>query len=302
MRVIELYKKRNLNGILSDSMSFIQQNARVLFTNLALLLLPLALIGAYFALRTMNVGTEIVNAFTTGDYQPLMEIGVYYIVNMFITLVTSSVVFTVCSIIMLKYASGELMPKAGLGSLQPLLVPYTLKTILTFLLLLLITGAVGAIFGLLCIISPWFLILVFFVLILLSITLSLSFFPIYFKNAGIVQAISEGWKIGWQKKGTTFVIILIASLMVSIISSFFSIPFYIYYFSKLMLFSNPAAGMEGVVPVDAISYITYCFATFGSYLMTPFYVIPLAFHYCSAREESEGLSMNSEVDQFETME
>ncbi len=304
METIELYKKRKLNEIMTDSFNFIQRNALVLFKNLALAILPIALIQTFVSLRQVNSVKGLMGSLYS--LQDLSSNSVPYfqsvLTSTLISLAGYAIIYSICAAIMLKDESGALNPKTNLKDLKGSLIAFAPNTLSVLFICMLAIAAVAFFFGSLAAsASFWFLIPLVVVIILLIPPLSLTVFPLYFKNTGIKDALIEGSKTGWKKKGSILAILLISTLLLYLVNSFLAIPYYISFFlGELFPGDFLQFGFFNVGGI--ISYITLFISIFGNLLLIPFIFIPLALQYCSGREELEGVSMVNEVEHFENIE
>ncbi len=300
---IELYKKRKLSEVLADSMNFIQYNAKAIFKNLALVSLPFAVVAAYFSKYQASSAFSSAFLGMNGIASDTFLTGI--LVYMLVVIIAHSVIYGTCASMMRKYESEELTAKTRLSDLSTDLLPFSLKTLALFLIVftvaILIIFLVAFAFLSVLNVRSWVILLLIVLFFTMIVPLSMVFFPMYFKNISIWASFSEGIRIGLKKWGSTFVVLLVGSLFIWLMSMFLSVPYYIALFLQGILGTNAIdiTGSGSFLITDIIMYVGSFIMVYGTFLVTPFIFVPLAFQYCRIREEEEGVSMESEIDHFD---
>jgi hypothetical protein len=131
--------------------------------------------------------------------------------------------------------------------------------------------------------------------IYLAISLSMFIPILVIENKGFGDAFSRSFKIVGKKWWWTFLILLVAGIMVAIISGILSIP------AMIMGISNVFLSIKSGNPADMYipGYIIYSSIT--SAISQLFYIIPylaIAFQYFSIVEMEERPSLDQKIDQL----
>jgi hypothetical protein len=146
----------------------------------------------------------------------------------------------------------------------------------------------------------------FFVLpgIYLMITLSLAL-PIYlFEDEGIGTAFSKSFRLIKSKWWSTFGLLFVTSVIASIISYVFAIPFYAIFLGDLFTSigdsgSDPSAVFAAFSSWYAIVGIAVMMI--GAYITYLIPIIALGFQYFNLSERVEGRGIRNQINEFETV-
>ncbi len=306
----KLFRTRTFGEVLSDSISFIQKYAKVIFKSIALIIIPICMIQGYFA--NSYFGTVLSTSITGGNYEDptamAYSLGFNLLAIYVLSIVTSSVIYGLCATIMTWHHEGKLTKQTTLKEMKSDIIHYAIKTFQSFLsigiciiigvMILAIAGGIlgaigGAVLGIIVVFLLVFAILIF------MLPLFLAPYPVYFKNYGIINALIEGYRYGFQHWGRTFGVSFLMGLLMSIGQGIFIVPLYIVLFIKLMLTTTSTA--DSFFIGDIAGYISGILFAFGTYIFLPLIVIPMGFHYTSIVEEKEGVSLQEQIKNFEEL-
>jgi hypothetical protein len=137
------------------------------------------------------------------------------------------------------------------------------------------------------------------ILALLLIPLSLTL-PIYLfeEHISIIDAIKKSWKLGtstlWGMVGLMIVLYIISS----VIQSVAMIPWGITIFVGTIFSTVQESTMNQSVIYKFLLYLFGLIQSFGLYASSMIGLIGLAFHYFHAREKVEGVSIESNISNF----
>ncbi len=285
---INFYARRDLGDRLSVTFRFIREHWKILLKYAALLALPFALIQGYFMFSV----TDMTSIYTNDVPGMLFSVGGYLLVHL-----SCMVVMSAFAASLLKaYDEGRLSPAAKWKDFTHFM-PFVGRTLTMVVVLIgLCVAAVIAII-ILAMLPTVGLVLSMLVLfggfIAILPPLTLVFYPLYFEGMREGRAFKKGFALGWKNWGTTFVMMLVLSILVSTISYVFAIPTYVWSFATMFGYQfDPFAGYQ---------YVASFLASFGSYVMQPVLFIGMAFHYFACREKAEQVSVQASVANFENL-
>ncbi|GHV30780.1 hypothetical protein FACS1894177_03980 [Bacteroidia bacterium] len=300
MDKIEFYKNRTLSERFSASVDFLKQNWKILYKNILIGALPLAIAGGYFLQYYQQA--SFTNVYSGNTFSNPLFVVLYLICMVSLMIYLNAMTGAV----LIKYHEGNLDSSTGWGDLYSSMMSLSAKTFLIGLIIWSII--VVAIAFVAIIISLFFsgitlgeemaffgIILLFVVLILLGFVLifspflALAHYPAYFSGAGIWESIKIAFGMGFRNWGNVVVTLLLSGIVMAIISMIFSVPNSI----VAMFFSR-----------GEISILTFIFAfiaLLGNVLTYPVMFIFIAFQYFSIVENEQGVSLQSKVDEFENL-
>ena len=298
---IEFYKNRNIGERFSVAFDFLKQNWKVLYKNILIGGLPLAIIMGFLLTRQNSMQYT---AIPFGFILPSL-------LSLLMSFLTVVYMYSMTASILLHYDRNQLTETTGWDDLKETFFRFTGKTslitLLLFIPLLIIIGIIGAIFYI-SFSSSWdfysdanmgivglqvlFIILISFLFIGAIIAFAPSFtilyFPALFSGKGILQSIKMSFVLGFKNWGSLFVAILLYGILMIIVYVIFSAPFQV-----ITVFSGGN--------LSIISFIFATFSTIGNILTYPIMVLIFAFQYFSIVEKEEGISLKSQLDEFENL-
>ena len=295
---IEFYKNRGIGERFSVAIDFLKQNWKVLYKNILLLGLPLAIIMGYFLARQTDAQalTDLPNLF------------LYYGIFMIISITNMIYMYSMTGAVLHHYECGQLTESTGWNSLKDTFFKFSGKTTLIILVvyipIIIIVAIFAAIFGVSVTAfssegpqAISILLLIFFILLLLGGIIALApsfimlFFPSYFSKKTIWESIKASIVLGFKNWGSLFVAIILVGIVITVASLVFNMPFQI-----MSIFTTIRGG-----GINIFSYILAIFSTTGTMLTTPIMIIIFAFQYFSIVEKEEGISLKSQLDEFENL-
>ncbi|GHT07553.1 hypothetical protein FACS189426_01150 [Bacteroidia bacterium] len=282
---IEFYKNRNLGERFSAAIDFLKQNWKVLYKNVFIIAIPLSLISGY----SMQYYTSFSGSIDAFDFSKVaVNIITSFIYGIFLCATTGTV--------LLKYEEGTLTKKSGWNDLKATLIPLSGKACL-------INLVVGGIFIAITVLYGWLafalasddfplMALALFIYIAVVVALlpsfSLVYFPAFFTGKSAFESIKIATNLGFKNWGTTFVVILLVSVFIFGVSLIFSIP------NTILTFAF--AGEH-----NFLTFISASVASFSTAIITPFVIVLFAFQYFAITEKEEGISLQTQVDDFENL-
>jgi len=298
MERIEFYKNRSLSERFSASIDFLKQNWKVLYKNVLIGALPLAIIGGFFMQYYQQLSFG--NIYSSRTFPNLFFISLYFVVIIIMVIYVNAMTGAVLK----KYGEEKLTSSTGWGELSGTMFSLFGKTFLIGLILwgivlIVIAIIAGLIIMLFSGISSGggafaFIIGMISVFIALGFIfifapfLSLAPYPAYFSGAGIWESIKIAFGMGFRNWGNVIVTLLLAGIAMYIIAMIFSIPNVI-----VTLFSRGE--------VTVLTFIFSFIALLGNILTYPIMFIFIAFQYFSIVEKEQGVSLQSKVSEFENL-
>jgi hypothetical protein len=294
---IEFYRSRDIGERFYAAIDFLKQNWKVLYKNILIIGLPLAVIMGYLAAwqpaMIQNLGTS---GFTAAGLAGAMF---FVIILFFVSFLNGIYIYAMTGSVLLHYDRKQLSETTGWSELKNTFFRLAGKFILISLILILfftiiagiITGfavTVSSLFGNSPVAIAFSVFLIIGGMIAILPSCILFYYPAFFSGKGIWESIQISFVLGFKNWGGLFVAIILAGIVFFILSMFFSAPY------QIILLILPGQ----------VTFLTYIFATFstiGSLLLTPIMIIIFAFQYFSIVEKEEGVSLQSQVDEFENL-
>jgi len=293
---IEFYKNRSIGDRFSVAFDFLKQNWKALYKNILWGGLPLAIIMGYFTAQMSGVRPVSIT--------DLPRFLLFYVLLMLVSFVINIYLSSMAGAVLFHYDRNQLTETTGWNDLKDDFFRFagkiTLITLMVFIPIIIIAAIFGGIIGFMTsalslggvrtIFVLFFLtvLLLLGVLIALAPSLSIMYFPACFSGKTNVESIKVAFKLGFKNWGNLFVALLLAGIVLIVISIVFSLPYEI-----VNLFSR-----------GQLSIISYIFATFsaiGTLVISPIVMVIFAFQYFSIVEREEGVSLQSQVDEFENL-
>ena len=302
MGKIEFYKNRSLGDRFSASAQFIRQNWLVFFKNIIIPAIPIVLIQAFFSMRYSGFLSSLLGNLRNMenlDYMNNMMSPSYMgsaLLLGLLSFILMLYMYAMSGSLMSYYNEGLLTKETKFKELSGKMFSNMGKMFLVMLLLIVIIFVVFFILALLMaavmssnsgIMAVIFMIIMFAAIFAIMPPVALSYFPAFFQGAGVWGSIKKGIGLGFKNWGSTFATIFIAGIITAIISYIFGLPYQLW-----IMFS----GGSGI-----IGYILALISTIGTLLVTPLTFVFLAFQYFSIVEKEEGISLQSQVDEFDDL-
>jgi len=294
---IEFYKNRSIGERFSVAIDFLKQNWKVLYKNILLGGLPLAIMMGYFLAR--QISTQ-----TLGD---LSVFFLYYGSFIFLSIINLIYIYSMTGAVLDKYERNQLTETTGWNDLSNSFFRFAGKTfnimLIVYIPLILIFCAIALLFGFSATAFAsnttqssilLFMLIIFFIIgaaIAFSPSLSVLFFPSYFSDKGIIESVKTSFSLGFKNWGSLMVAIILTAIVIMLLSLVFTLPFQI-----ISMFS-----MFGGREFSMISFILATLSTIGTLLTTPIMIIIFAFQYFSIVEKEEGVSLQSKFEEFEKL-
>ncbi len=292
---IEIYKPRDFAERLAVTFKFIRKNFGVIMKNTAWFIVPIALIQSWFMKDVMGVfmnASLLQNKLGT-DYVNLL---ISYGATVILMLIVTVILYSLTASMIKAYDRGMLNKNTTIGDLKDF-GSFVAKTFLIMLCAMIAAGGSAFLAGaVLILISPFLVFLLVVGVIVVLPSLSLIYYPAYYEGLSVWESIVKGFRLGFKHWGTTFLMVIVLSIVFGVIQYVLVIPLYIWLFVKMLLLSDTSHWYEPL-----IAYLTTLVSCLGSYIIIPPMVIGMSFQYFGIREKEEQVSVLSQLDDFENL-
>ena len=291
---IEFYKNRSISDRFSVAIDFLKQNWKVLYKNILLGGLPLALIMGF--LTTWLSASQLTGNVPGVILPAMLAMLISFLIMIYMYSMTCSILF--------HYERDELTETTGWDDLKDTFSRFAGKTVLIsvfmFFPVAIISGLlISTIIGSAVVLSAGSttgalagsLLLLFILLVLFAVfapSFTMLYFPAYFSDKGILQSIIASFVLGFKNWGSLFVAIILASIVLMVAYLIFSMPHQV-----IALFSRGN--------ITVFSYFFAALSAIGTMLTYPAMILIFAFQYFSIVEKEEGISLQSQLNEFENL-
>ena len=310
-RRIPLYASRSIGETLSATFDFVAQNFVPLIKFLSAFLLPVSalmglsyqsLLSSFAHIEDYDDETELILSAVTG-YIPV------FVLCLIGALLTVAVTYT----LMQKYQQRDnLLKGITLNEIKPLL-KHNLWRLLKMLLLLTLIGMVA--FVALVLVAAMimaiggkfevFLFLLYVAILAIALPLGLVLPMCVFEpELSLFSCVKKAVRLGFKTWGTLFVVMLVITMLVQIVSVILIIPFMFTTVSS-MFFEIDSSQYASLAYTSSAWFSVLTFASsllfcFGLLLMSALSFVAFAFCYGRAADKVEGVSVKNAVQNFDS--
>lgn len=310
-RRIPLYASRSIGETLSATFDFVAQNFVPLIKFLSAFLLPVSalmglsyqsLLSSFAHIEDYDDETELILSAVTG-YIPV------FVLCLIGALLTVAVTYT----LMQKYQQRDnLLKGITLNEIKPLL-KHNLWRLLKMLLLLTLIGMVA--FVALVLVAAMimsiggkfeaFLFLLYMAMLAIALPLGLVLPMCVFEpELSLFSCVKKALRLGFKTWGTMFVVMLVITMLVQIVSVILIIPF-MFTTVASMFFEIDSSQYASLAYTNSAWFSVLTFASsllfcFGLLLMSALSFVAFAFCYGRAADKVEGVSVKNAVQNFDS--
>ena len=310
-RRIPLYASRSIGETLSATFDFVAQNFVPLIKFLSAFLLP---VSALMGLSYQSLFSSFAHIEDYDDETELILSAVTSYIPVFVlcligALLTVAVTYT----LMQKYQQRDnLLKGITLNEIKPLL-KHNLWRLLKMLLLLTLIGMVA--FVALVLVAAMimsiggkfeaFLFLMYVAILAIALPLGLVLPMCVFEpELGLFSCVKKAVRLGFKTWGTLFVVMLVITMLVQIVSIIVIIPFMFTTVSS-MFFEIDSSQYASLAYTSSAWFSVLTFASsllfcFGLLLMSALSFVAFAFCYGRAADKVEGVSVKNAVQNFDS--
>jgi hypothetical protein len=305
---IEFYRLRNFSEKLNVTFAFIRENWKPLLKYTFYIIMPICLVQAY----TMNSSMSLYINALSNSASPNSFAGsisgflVNYGITIICTFLGSAIMSGLIYSMMQTYATREnRLVDVTFNDFKGFLPRNIIKNIRFLLLYFLIIVLISAFVVLMAYLSTFTLVLTLpfaFILLILTIPLFLLI-PIYVfeRDIKLTDAIRKTWDFAkatfWGLLGLLIVLYFISSVLQTIAM----VPWYIVTMVGSILSISSESMITQSVFYKFALYILGLIQSFGSYVALIIGLIGLAFQYFHAREKVEGVTIESNISNFDQL-
>lgn len=310
-RRINLYASRSIGETLSATFDFVTQNFVTLIKFLAAFLLPVsALMGlSYQSMFSSFAHIENLN----DETEQILSVVTSYLPVLLLCLIGALLTVAVTYTLMQKYQQRDnLLKGVTLSEIKPLL-KHNLWRVFKMLLLLTLIGIVA--FVVLVLVATMimsigskfeaFLFLLYMAMLAIALPLGLVLpLCVFEPELGLFSCVKKALRLGFKTWGTLFVVMLVITMLVQIVSFILMIPF-LFTTMTTMFFEIDSTQYASLAYTSSAWFSVLTFASsllfcFGLLLMSALSFVAFAFCYGRAADKVEGVSVKNAVQNFDS--
>lgn len=310
-RRINLYASRSIGETLSATFDFVTQNFVPLIKFLSAFLLPVsALMGlSYQSMFSSFAHIENLN----DETEQILSVVMSYLPVLLLCLIGALLTVAVTYTLMQKYQQRDnLLKGLTLSEIKPLL-KHNLWRVFKMLLLLTLIGMVA--FVVLVLVAMMimsigskfeaFLFLLYMAMLAIALPLGLVLpLCVFEPELGLFSCVKKALRLGFKTWGTLFVVMLVITMLVQIVSFILMIPF-LFTTMTTMFFEIDSSQYASLAYTSSAWFSVLTFASsllfcFGLLLMSALSFVAFAFCYGRAADKVEGVSVKNAVQNFDS--
>ena len=310
-RRINLYASRSIGETLSATFDFVTQNFVPLIKFLSAFLLPVsALMGlSYQSMFSSFAHIENLN----DETEQILSVVMSYLPVLLLCLIGALLTVAVTYTLMQKYQQRDnLLKGVTLSEIKPLL-KHNLWRVFKMLLLLTLLGIVA--FVVLVLVATMimsigskfeaFLFLLYMAMLAIALPLGLVLpLCVFEPELSLFSCVKKALRLGFKTWGTLFVVMLVITMLVQIVSFILMIPF-LFTTMTTMFFEIDSTQYASLAYTSSAWFSVLTFASsllfcFGLLLMSALSFVAFAFCYGRAADKVEGVSVKNAVQNFDS--
>lgn len=310
-RRINLYASRSIGETLSATFDFVTQNFVPLIKFLAAFLLP---VSALMGLSYQSMFSSFAHIDNLNDEtEQILSVVMSYLPVLVLCLIGALLTVAVTYTLMQKYQQRDnLLKGVTLSEIKPLL-KHNLWRVFKMLLLLTLIGMVA--FVVLVLVATMimsigskfeaFLFLLYMAMLAIALPLGLALpLCVFEPELGLFSCVKKALRLGFKTWGTLFVVMLVITMLVQIVSFILMIPF-LFTTMTTMFFEIDSTQYASLAYTSSAWFSVLTFASsllfcFGLLLMSALSFVAFAFCYGRAADKVEGVSVKNAVQNFDS--
>ena len=310
-RRINLYASRSIGETLSATFDFVTQNFVPLIKFLSAFLLP---VSALMGLSYQSMFSSFAHIDNLNDETELiLSVVMSYLPVLLLCLIGALLTVAVTYTLMQKYQQRDnLLKGLTLSEIKPLL-KHNLWRVFKMLLLLTLIGIVA--FVVLVLVATMimsigskfeaFLFLLYMAMLAIALPLGLVLPMCVFEpELSLFSCVKKALRLGFKTWGTLFVVMLVITMLVQIVSFILMIPF-LFTTMTTMFFEIDSTQYASLAYTSSAWFSVLTFASsllfcFGLLLMSALSFVAFAFCYGRAADKVEGVSVKNAVQNFDS--
>lgn len=310
-RRINLYASRSIGETLSATFDFVTQNFVPLIKFLSAFLLP---VSALMGLSYQSMFSSFAHIDNLNDEtEQILSVVMSYLPVLLLCLIGELLTVAVTYTLMQKYQQRDnLLKGVTLSEIKPLL-KHNLWRVFKMLLLLTLIGMVA--FVVLVLVATMimsiggkfeaFLFLLYMAMLAIALPLGLALpLCVFEPELGLFSCVKKALRLGFKTWGTLFVVMLVITMLVQIVSFILMIPF-LFTTMTTMFFEIDSSQYASLAYTSSAWFSVLTFASsllfcFGLLLMSALSFVAFAFCYGRAADKVEGVSVKNAVQNFDS--
>lgn len=310
-RRINLYASRSIGETLSATFDFVTQNFVPLIKFLSAFLLP---VSALMGLSYQSMFSSFVHIdYLKDETELILSVVMSYLPVLVLCLIGALLTVAVTYTLMQKYQQRDnLLKGVTLSEIKPLL-KHNLWRVFKMLLLLTLIGMVA--FVVLVLVATMimsigskfeaFLFLLYMAMLAIALPLGLVLpLCVFEPELGLFSCVKKALRLGFKTWGTLFVVMLVITMLVQIVSFILMIPF-LFTTMTSMFFEIDSTQYASLAYTSSAWFSVLTFASsllfcFGLLLMSALSFVAFAFCYGRAADKVEGVSVKNAVQNFDS--
>ncbi len=310
-RRINLYASRSIGETLSATFDFVTQNFVPLIKFLSAFLLP---VSALMGLSYQSMFSSFAHIDNLNDEtEQILSVVMGYLPVLLLCLIGALLTVAVTYTLMQKYQQRDnLLKGLTLNEIKPLL-KHNLWRVLKMLLLLTLIGMVA--FVVLVLVATMimsigskfeaFLFLLYMAMLAIALPLGLVLpLCVFEPELSLFSCVKKALRLGFKTWGALFVVMLVITMLVQIVSFILMIPF-LFTTMTSMFFEIDSTQYASLAYTSSAWFSVLTFASsllfcFGLLLMSALSFVAFAFCYGRAADKVEGVSVKNAVQNFDS--
>ena len=310
-RRINLYASRSIGETLSATFDFVTQNFVPLIKFLSAFLLP---VSALMGLSYQSMFSSFAHIdYLKDETELILSVVMSYLPVLLLCLIGALLTVAVTYTLMQKYQQRDnLLKGLTLSEIKPLL-KHNLWRVLKMLLLLTLIGIVA--FVVLVLVATMlmsigskfeaFLFLLYMAMLAIALPLGLVLpLCVFEPELSLFSCVKKALRLGFKTWGTLFVVMLVITMLVQIVSFILMIPF-LFTTMTTMFFEIDSSQYASLAYTSSAWFSVLTFASsllfcFGLLLMSALSFVAFAFCYGRAADKVEGVSVKNAVQNFDS--
>ena len=310
-RRINLYASRSIGETLSATFDFVTQNFVPLIKFLSAFLLP---VSALMGLSYQSMFSSFAHIdYLKDETELILSVVMSYLPVLLLCLIGALLTVAVTYTLMQKYQQRDnLLKGVTLSEIKPLL-KHNLWRVFKMLLLLTLIGIVA--FVVLVLVATMimsigskfeaFLFLLYMAMLAIALPLGLVLPMCVFEpELSLFSCVKKALRLGFKTWGTLFVVMLVITMLVQIVSFILMIPF-LFTTMTTMFFEIDSTQYASLAYTSSAWFSVLTFASsllfcFGLLLMSALSFVAFAFCYGRAADKVEGVSVKNAVQNFDS--
>lgn len=310
-RRINLYASRSIGETLSATFDFVTQNFVPLIKFLSAFLLP---VSALMGLSYQSMFSSFAHIDNLNDEtEQILSVVMSYLPVLLLCLIGALLTVAVTYTLMQKYQQRDnLLKGLTLSEIKPLL-KHNLWRVFKMLLLLTLLGIVAFVVLVLAVLMIMsigskfeaFLFLLYMAILVVALPLSLALpLCVFEPELGLFSCVKKALRLGFKTWGTLFVVMLVITMLVQIVSFILMIPF-LFTTMASIFFEIDSTQYASLAYTSSAWFSVLTFASsllfcFGLLLMSALSFVAFAFCYGRAADKVEGVSVKNAVQNFDS--